>query len=105
MGIYLNPNSESFQTSLRSEIYVDKSMLIAQVNRRVRTEQRFICVSRPRRFGKSMAAEMLSAYYGCEEDTSALFENLKISTADSYKEYLNQYDVIKVNVQSFFRRT
>jgi len=104
MGSYLNPSSESFQNSLRSEIYVDKSLLIAQVNRRIRTEQRFICVSRPRRFGKSMAAEMLSAYYDCGEDTSALFDNLKISTADSYIAHRNQYDVIKVNVQSFFRR-
>jgi len=93
MGSYLNPSSESFQTGLRSEIYIDKSLLIAQVNRRVRTEQRFICVSRPRRFGKSMAAEMLSAYYGCKEDTSALFENLKIVSSASYKEHLNRYDV------------
>ena len=69
MGSYLNPGSERFRTSLRSEIYVDKSMLIAQVNRRIRTEQKFICVSRPRRFGKSMAAEMLAAYYGSGEDT------------------------------------
>lgn len=105
MGSYLNPSSESFQTSLRSEIYVDKSLLIAQVNRRVRTEQRFICVSRPRRFGKSMAAEMLSAYYGCGEDTSALFDNLKIVSSVSYKEHLNQYDVIKINVQEFLGAT
>jgi len=105
MGVYLNPNSESFQNSLRSEIYVDKSLLIARVNRRVRTEQRFICVSRPRRFGKSMAAEMLSAYYGCEEDTSELFENMKIASSASYKEHLNRYDVIKINMQEFLGST
>lgn len=105
MGSYLNPGSERFQTSLRSEIYVDKTLLIEQVNRRVRTEQKFICVSRPRRFGKSMAADMLSAYYGCGEDTSALFLGLKIANAESYREHLNKYDVIKINMQSFLSGT
>ena len=105
MGSYLNPGSERFRTSLRSEIYVDKTMLISQVNRRIRTEQKFLCVSRPRRFGKSMAADMLSAYYNCGEDTSVLFANLKISSAESYREHLNQYDVIKINMQEFLSAT
>ena len=105
MGVYLNPGSGRFQFGLRSEIYVDKSMLIAKVNRRIKTAQRFICVSRPRRFGKSMAADMLSAYYGCEEDSSALFDHLKISSADSYKEHLNKYDVIQINMQEFLSAT
>ena len=105
MGSYLNPSSERFQTSLRSEIYVDKSMLIAQINRKVRTEQKFICVSRPRRFGKSMAAEMLAAYYGSGEDTASLFDGLKIAGEASYREHLNQYDVIKINMQSFLSGT
>ncbi|MBR3998064.1 MAG: AAA family ATPase [Clostridia bacterium] len=105
MGSYLNPGSEHFQTSLRSEIYVDKTMLIAQVNRRIRTEQKYICLSRPRRFGKSMAADMLAAYYGCGEDTSVLFENLKITEADSFREHLNRYDVIKINMQLFLSTT
>ena len=105
MGSYLNPSSERFQTSLRSEIYVDKSMLIAQINRKVRTEQKFICVSRPRRFGKSMAAEMLAAYYGSGEDTASLFDGLKIAGDVSYREHLNQYDVIKINMQSFLSGT
>ena len=105
MGSYLNPGSERFRTSLRSEIYVDKSMLIAQVNRRIRTEQKFICVSRPRRFGKSMAAEMLAAYYGSGEDTAPLFDGLKIAGDASYKEHLNQYDVIRINMQEFLSGT
>ena len=105
MGSYLNPGSERFKTSLRSQIYVDKTLLIAQVNRYVRTEQRFICVSRPRRFGKSMAADMLSAYYSTGEDTSTLFEGLKISKDESFKEHLNRYDVIKINVQEFLSAT
>lgn len=105
MGSYLNPGSERFKTSLRSQIYVDKTLLIAQVNRYVRTEQKFICVSRPRRFGKSMAADMLSAYYSAGEDTSTLFEHLKISGDTSYREHLNKYDVIKINIQEFLSAT
>lgn len=80
MGNYLNPGSERFRTSLRSQIYVDKSLLIAEINKLIRTEQKYVCVSRPRRFGKSMATDMLLAYYSADEDTSSLFENLKIST-------------------------
>ena len=62
MGSYLNPGATSFRNSLRSEIYIDKSGLIEETNKRINTEQRYICVSRPRRFGKSMAANMLAAY-------------------------------------------
>ncbi len=84
MGSYLNPGSERFRTSLRSQIYVDKSLLIAEINKLVRTEQKYVCISRPRRFGKSMAADMLLAYYSKGEDTSFLFKNLKISKESSY---------------------
>ena len=105
MGIYLNPGADAFKRALNSEIYIDKTGLISYTNKRLGTEQMYICVSRPRRFGKSMAAEMLSAYYGCEEDTSALFENLKIVSSASYKEHLNRYDVIKINMQTFLSRT
>lgn len=104
MGSYLNPGSERFQSSLRSQIYVDKTLLIEQVNRVVRTEQKFICVSRPRRFGKSMAADMLSAYYG-RNDTKQLFDGLKIAKTEAYKEHLNQYDVLKINMQEFLSAT
>lgn len=67
MGIYLNPGNEPFKESVQSPIYMDKSGLISYINNVFGTKQKFICVSRPRRFGKSMAAEMLSAYYdkGC----------------------------------------
>lgn len=105
MGSYLNPGSERFQTSLRSQIYVDKTLLIAKVNRRVRTEQKFICVSRPRRFGKSMAADMLAAYYGDGSDTAFLFDDLKIAGDATYQEHLNQYHVLKINIQEFLSAT
>ena len=101
MGIYLNPGSAMFQKSLKSKIYVDKSGLLAILNELVDTEQRYVCVSRPRRFGKSMAANMLAAYYGSSEDTSALFASLEISQCAGYRDHLNQYDVLKINMQDF----
>ena len=101
MGSYLNPGSTAFRSSLRSKIYVDKSGLISKINELICTEQRYVCISRPRRFGKSMAANMLAAYYGREENTEELFTNLSISESRTYKEHLNKYDVIKINVQEF----
>lgn len=70
MGIYLNPDNILYKRSLNSKIYIDKSRLIEYTNQVLDTEQEFICVSRPRRFGKSMAAQMLAAYYskGCLSD-------------------------------------
>lgn len=76
MGIYVNPGNASFEMSRFSDIYVDKSMLITQTNRVYRTERRFLCVSRPRRFGKSMAANMLTAYYSKGCDSGRLFSGL-----------------------------
>ena len=101
MGTYLNPGNGLFQIALNSQIFVDKSNLIEVTNRCVGTMQRFVCVSRPRRFGKSMAANMLAAYYDRSEDTTELFQNLAISKDRSYRENLNQYDVIKINMQEF----
>ncbi|MDR0929759.1 MAG: ATP-binding protein [Oscillospiraceae bacterium] len=98
---YLNPSSALFRESLASEIYIDKSELLAKTNKALGTRQKAICLSRPRRFGKSMAADMLAAYYGRGEDTSALFDGLKISEDPSYREHLNQHDVIQINMQDF----
>ena len=105
MGSYLNPGNKGFQESLNSEIYVDKTGLIEKTNAVLDTRQKFLCVSRPRRFGKSMAADMLAAYYERGEDSAQLFDSLKISKADSYQTYRNQYDVIKVNMQEFLSMT
>ena len=105
MGSYLNPGNKGFQISLNSAIYVDKTALIARTNAVLDTRQQFLCVSRPRRFGKSMAADMLAAYYGCGEDSSALFQGLAISRETSYQKHLNRYDVIKINMQEFLSGT
>ncbi len=105
MGSYLNPGNKGFQESLNSEIYIDKTGLIEKTNAALNTRQKFLCVSRPRRFGKSMAANMLAAYYERDENASSLFDPLKISKVDSYQIHLNQYDVIKINMQEFLSMT
>ncbi|MDE6942705.1 MAG: ATP-binding protein [Lachnospiraceae bacterium] len=104
MGIYLNPDNEGFWEAVRSKIYVDKTELIACANELIGTEQKFVCVSRPRRFGKSMALKMLAAYYSCGCDSRELFAGLKITEQESYEKYLNRYDVIYLNMQQFLIR-
>ena len=104
MGIYLNPKPKRFAESIASKIYVDKTGLIEYTNSVMNTEQKYICVSRPRRFGKSMAVGMLSAYYGSGEDTSELFKNYKIAASPTYEKYRNRYEVICLNMQEFLSR-
>lgn len=99
MGIYLNPGNEAFQISISSEIYVDKTEMISFVNKRLGQEKRFLCVSRPRRFGKSMAANMLCAYYDRECDSKELFKRFSIAKEISFEQHLNQYDVIFLNIR------
>lgn len=101
VGIYLNPGNTGFLESIRSEIYVDKTELIGCTNRFLGTEDKFVCVSRPRRFGKSMALKMLAAYYSRGCDSAALFKGLKIEKNETFQEYLNQYNVIFWNMQQF----
>lgn len=101
MGIYLNPGNRGFWQSIRSEIYVDKTGLIAETNRYLNTEQQFLCVSRPRRFGKSMALKMLAAYYSRGCDSRELFAAYRIAQDKTFEEYLNRYDVIFLNMQQF----
>ena len=101
MGIYLNPGNDGFARAVRSEIYVDKTGLISCANRYMNTEQQYICVSRPRRFGKSMAVQMLAAYYSCGCDSGELFSGLEIENAPSFLEHLNRHQVILLNMQQF----
>lgn len=105
MGNYLNPDISTFARVVNSEIYVDKTGLIEYTNRSAKTLQSYICISRPRRFGKSIAANMLSAYYTCEYDSRELFSNLKIASSDSYEKHLNKYDVIFLNMQEFLSQS
>ena len=105
MGVYLNPGTGKFERAIKSEIYVDKTGLIKETNKVLETEQCYICVSRPRRFGKSMAANMLTAYYGKGYDSSYIFDKYEISESKDYKKYQNHYNVIELNIQSFLSLT
>ena len=99
MGIYLNPGNEQFSVSVNSELYVDKTELIKYTNSRIGKDRPLICSSRPRRFGKTMAVTMLSAYYskGCHSEK--LFAELKISQNEFFRVHLNKYNVIFLDIQ------
>ena len=105
MGEYLNPSGENFAMSLNSKIYVDKSGLIAHLNSLINTEQRFLCVSRPRRFGKTMAAKMMAAYYCHQLEADSQFGDLEIARDPSYATHKNKYDVIMLNMHNFLTPT
>lgn len=105
MGIYLNPGAEAFQMALASKIYVDKTELMLHLNAILNTERRFICISRPRRFGKSMTANMICAYYDHTVNGNDIFGNLKIAQAVNGMSQQGKYDVIRINMQEFLTRT
>ena len=100
MGAYINTGNAGFQRARNSE-YVDKSGLIAVVNKTLFTEQSFTCVSRCRRFGKSMAAKMLCAYYDWSCDSRSLFADLQIAADPTFEKHLNKYPVIYLDITNF----
>lgn len=102
MAKYLNKGKELFQETLDSLIYVDKSPLIEILNQSIKTQDKYFCLSRPRRFGKSVTAKMLCSYYSRGVDSSSQFDNLKIAKSPSYKNHLNQYNVIFINMSLEF---
>ena len=104
MGNYLNPGNKLLKMALSSQIYVDKTEMISYTNRVICTEQRYICVSRPRRFGKSMAVNMLTAYYSRGCDSEELFTDKKIAKCESYEEHRNKYNVLYLNMQEFLSK-
>lgn len=97
MGVYLNPGNSGFK-KIRNSLYVDKTGLIGMINRTIDTAQKLTCISRPRRFGKSFAAQMLCAYYGKSCDCATLFDDLEIARSHDYRKYLNQFDVIYLDM-------
>lgn len=102
MGMFINPDNSAFQRALNSKIYVDKTGLLEELNAFIDTEQCCVCNSRPRRFGKSITANMLTAYYSCGCDSKELFAGKKISETEQYEEHLNKYNVIHLDVQWFY---
>ncbi len=104
MGIYLNPGNHGYAEAACSKIYIDKTELIACTNEVLKTKEKYLCVSRPRRFGKSMTLEMLAAYYSCGCDSRELFAGFKIAQHRDFEKHLNRYDVIYLNMQQFLIR-
>ena len=103
MGIYVNPGNSGFAQICRGE-YIDKTNLIERINQRISGPGNLICISRPRRFGKSYAARMLTAYYDCSCDSHKLFDDKKIAVEEDYERHLNQYNVIYLEITSFISR-
>ncbi|WP_394897952.1 AAA family ATPase [Clostridium butyricum] len=99
MAIYLNSDKpfNNYKKLLNTKYFVDKSLIIEKINEVIDTADGYICITRPRRFGKSSVADMLGAYYSKAVDSKAIFDNLKISSCDSYKENLNKYNVIYIS--------
>lgn len=100
MGNYLNIGNDGFAAAVKG-IYVDKTEMISYINDTLGTLDKLTCVSRPRRFGKSIAAKMLCAYYDKSCDSRNLFDGLAISKDPAFETYLNQYDVIYLDITWF----
>ena len=93
MGFYINPGNENFKEIL-NDYYIDKTGLITVINNTLGKTNRLSCVSRPRRFGKSYAANMLAAYYDCSCDSHELFDGLEIAGDSGYEKHINKYNVL-----------
>ena len=104
MGIYVNPGNKTFRSAVNSEIYVDKTGLLEELNHMIGTEQRFVAVTRTRRFGKPMAARMVDAYYSCGCDSKELFSPFEIAAEPDFEEHLNRYYVLHFDVAFFLNR-
>ena len=104
MGLYLNPNADAFMEDKGTRIYVDKSLLIRELNSIVSTKEDFVCLSRPRRFGKSMAGNMISAYYSKGCDTREVFSQMKLGQENGFDKYLNKFNVIKLDLNGWYQR-
>ena len=104
MGTYVNPDCDGLQINMGGDIYVDKSLIITRLNKKFRTEDRFVCVSRPRRFGKTMVGTLISTFYSRGADARSIFEKLKIAATPNWDERLNKMNVIKFDMNAFYGR-
>ena len=105
MSIYLNPGNEVFKRIVSGDIYVDKTLMITEINRFIDKGNNYICISRPRRFGKTIAGNMLSAYYSKGCDSRELFKPFKISKTEDFEDKLNKLNVIKLDMNSEYQNT
>lgn len=105
MGNYLNQDGKKFYEITHSDIYVDKTELLTYTNSVLQTLQKYICISRPRRFGKSITASMIAAYYSRGCDAKELFSPYKIARNLDFDTYRNKYNTLFLNMQEFLSRT
>lgn len=98
MGFYLNSKEclENFTKTTRENYFVDKSALISELFASLNIDNRFICITRPRRFGKSVAANMIASFFG-KTNSSELFSHLTVSKSSGYKEHLNNHNVVFID--------
>jgi len=104
MGTYLNPGDSGFSRIVRND-YVDKTGLIGIINKTIDTTKNLTCISRPRRFGKSYAAQMLCAYYDKSCDSHELFDQYTIAGDAAYNTHINKYDVIYLDMTGIIGET
>ena len=102
MGLFLNPDDVQLRDDRCNPFYIDKSLIISELNKLLETDDNNVCVSRPRRFGKTLAANMLAAYYTKGVDSHDAFKGLKIESDSSFEEYINKYNVLKLDAISFY---
>ncbi len=103
MGIYLNPNNDNFKEDVNADLYVDKTGMLSVMNQFIERGNKYVCISRPRRFGKTMAGNMLAAYYSKGCDSRQLFSSFKIARDGSFEEKLNKYNVIQIDVNGVYQ--
>lgn len=99
MGMFLNSRIpfEAYRLVKRDTYFVDKTALIDELIPSLAVEKRFFCITRPRRFGKSVMASMVGAFFGKAEDAHSLFDTLNISSSDGYGAHLNQHSVVYID--------
>lgn len=103
MSLYLNKNNDKFISYRNDDIYIDKSLLVGVTNKNIGIERKkFMCITRPRRFGKTMALSMLNAYYSKGCDSKPIFDKLQIANDESYLEHLNKHNVIWIDMASLY---
>ena len=100
MALYIDKGSAGFESVLNSD-FVGKTGVINMLNACINTENRFICVSQPRRFGKTVAANMIYAYYNRKADGKTLFNGFEITKSATYEKYLNKFPTIYIDLNSF----
>lgn len=106
MGNYLNTTSvcDAYSREFHSPYFVDKSLILEQIMTRVETSTNYICITRPRRFGKTVMADMIASFFSSANDAGAVFDKLKIAGSQLYKTYAGKYDVVFISFNELPRR-